>query len=90
MSRDALQDWREREGGSREVNRTRVGIVMAGNIPLVGLHDFLAVFLSGHYALVKRSSDDDYLIPVLVKVLLEDNIQPHYLIFFHFYRLYNC
>jgi len=70
LSRDALQDWREREGGSREVNRTRVGIVMAGNIPLVGLHDFLAVFLSGHYALVKRSSDDDYLIPVLVKVLL--------------------
>ena len=43
---------------------------MAGNIPLVGLHDFLAVFLSGHFALVKRSSDDEYLIPVLVKVLL--------------------
>lgn len=70
LSHKALLDWREREGGIREISRTRVGIVMAGNIPLVGLHDFLAVFLSGHFALVKRSSDDEYLIPVLVKVLL--------------------
>ena len=70
LSHQALLDWREREGGTREINRTRVGIVMAGNIPLVGLHDFLAVFLSGHFALVKRSSDDEYLIPVLVKVFI--------------------
>src|SRR5580765_5590819 len=37
------------------------GIVMAGNIPLVGFHDFLCVFLSGHKALVKISSKDNVL-----------------------------
>lgn len=65
-----LQEWRDREGGVREINRHRVGVVMAGNIPLVGLHDFLSVFLSGHFAMVKMSSDDDKLLPVLMKVLL--------------------
>ena len=47
-----------------------MGIVIAGNIPLVGLHDFLSVFLSGHFAIVKMSGDDQYILPVLVKVLL--------------------
>ena len=64
------QDWRTQEGGVTTINRDRVGIVMAGNIPLVGLHDFLSVFLSGHFAIVKMSSDDQYILPVLVKVLL--------------------
>ncbi|HEX2534286.1 MAG TPA: acyl-CoA reductase [Chitinophagaceae bacterium] len=47
----------------------RVGIVMAGNIPLVGFHDLLCVFLSGHIAVVKPSSKDEALIKQLVAVL---------------------
>lgn len=47
----------------------KVGIVMAGNIPLVGFHDFLCVFLSGHIALIKPSSKDEALIKHLVNVL---------------------
>ena len=43
-----------------------VGIVMAGNIPLVGFHDFLCVFLSGHRAIIKISSKDDVLLPFLL------------------------
>ena len=35
---------------------------MAGNIPLVGFHDWLSVFISGHYAVVKPSSRDSVLI----------------------------
>ena len=35
-----------------------VGIVMAGNIPLVGFHDFLAVFISGCKQKIKLSSKD--------------------------------
>ena len=35
-----------------------IGIVMAGNIPLVGFHDFLCVFISGHKAMIKLSSKD--------------------------------
>ncbi len=38
-----------------------VGIVMAGNIPLVGFHDFLCVFLSGHRQKIKLSSKDSAL-----------------------------
>ena len=70
LTAENLQDWRTQEGGVTTINRNRVGIVMAGNIPLVGLHDFLSVFLAGHFAIVKMSSDDQYILPVLVKVLL--------------------
>jgi hypothetical protein len=38
-----------------------VGVVMAGNIPLVGFHDFLCVFLSGHYQKIKLSAKDSIL-----------------------------
>lgn len=51
----------------------RVGIVMAGNIPLVGFHDLLAVFISGHKAAIKASSKDEILIKHLVKKLKEWN-----------------
>jgi hypothetical protein len=47
----------------------RVGVVMAGNIPLVGFHDFMCVFLSGHIAVLKPSSKDEALITQLVKTL---------------------
>lgn len=50
-------------------NPKRVGIVMAGNIPLVGFHDFLCVFLSGHIALIKTSSKDEALMNQLINVL---------------------
>lgn len=49
----------------------KVGIVMAGNIPLVGFQDFLCVFISGHKALIKPSSKDETLIKHLVKKMSE-------------------
>ena len=36
-----------------------IGLILAGNIPLVGFHDFLTVFLSGNKALIKLSSNDN-------------------------------
>ena len=48
-----------------------VGLVMAGNIPLVGFHDFLCVFISGHSVVIKASSKDEILIKHLVKKLYE-------------------
>jgi hypothetical protein len=50
-------------------NPQKVGIVMAGNIPLVGFHDFLCVFLTGHIAVIKTSSKDDVLIKHLAEQL---------------------
>lgn len=52
-------------------NPKKVGIVMAGNIPLVGFHDLICVFLTGHKALVKPSSKDEVLIKHLVKKMEE-------------------
>ncbi|QYA26571.1 acyl-CoA reductase [Gramella sp. MT6] len=47
-----------------------VGIVMAGNIPLVGFHDFISVLVSGHKVLVKQSSNDQQLLPVIAAYLM--------------------
>ncbi len=47
-----------------------VGLIMAGNIPLVGFHDFLSVVITGHKALVKTSSNDQHLIKFLAKYLV--------------------
>ena len=47
----------------------QVAIIMAGNIPLVGFHDFLSVLVSGHHVLVKQSSNDKHLLPYLAKYL---------------------
>jgi hypothetical protein len=52
-------------------NPENVGIVMAGNIPLVGFHDLLCVFLSGHVAMIKPSSKDEALIRHLLKKMIE-------------------
>ncbi len=57
---------------SEEKNeRHNIGITMAGNIPLVGFHDFLSVYLSGHQQRIKYSSKDAILLPHLVKKLIE-------------------
>lgn len=45
----------------------KVGLVLAGNIPLVGFHDVLCTFINGHYACIKTSSKD----AVLLKHLIE-------------------
>ena len=42
-----------------------IAVVMAGNIPLVGFHDFLSVLITGHSVIVKQSSNDQQLMPVL-------------------------
>jgi hypothetical protein len=44
-----------------------VGIVMAGNIPLVGFHDFICAFMSGNRVMVKLSSKDETLFMFLLQ-----------------------
>ena len=50
-----------------------IGIVMSGNIPLVGFHDFLCVFVSGNKAVIKPSSKDTILIKHIAQKLIEWN-----------------
>lgn len=49
---------------------SKVAIIMAGNIPLVGFHDFLAVLLSGNSVLAKLSSGDKTLLPLIGEFLI--------------------
>ena len=50
-------------------SQKKVAIIMAGNIPLVGFHDFLSVVISGHAVLVKQSSNDKHVLPFIAKYL---------------------
>ncbi|MEO5997511.1 MAG: acyl-CoA reductase [Chitinophagaceae bacterium] len=52
-----------------------VGLVMAGNIPLVGFHDWMCIFLSGHKAFIKTSSKDEILINHLLEQLFTWNAE---------------
>lgn len=68
LKQDKLKAWVEQYKPAVQ-HPKRVGIIMAGSIPLVGFHDFMAVLLSGNKAVVKLSSDDRHLFPELVSVL---------------------
>ena len=56
-----------------KVQEKSVAIILAGNIPLVGFHDFLSVLISGHKVVVKTSSGDQKLLPFLVQYLISIN-----------------
>jgi len=51
-------------------NPKKVGLILAGNIPLVGFHDVLCVLATGNIAVIKLSSSDDKLLPALLKILV--------------------
>lgn len=45
-----------------------IAVIMAGNIPLVGLHDLISIWISGNRALVKCATKDSVLIPFIVEI----------------------
>jgi hypothetical protein len=47
-----------------------IALILAGNIPLVGFHDFLSVLITGHNVFVKTSSNDQHLLPFLAKYII--------------------
>ncbi|MAZ42127.1 MAG: acyl-CoA reductase [Cyclobacteriaceae bacterium] len=54
-----------------------IGLIMAGNIPLVGFHDLICVLLSGHKAAIKLSSQDLFLMQWMIRKLCE--IEPAFI-----------
>ena len=73
LTEDNLNQWLSNYDFSKNEPK-KVGLVLAGNIPLVGFHDFLSVLISGHDVLVKTSSNDQHLLKFLAKYLIA--IQP--------------
>jgi len=69
LNNENIEFWLQKEAlNLKSKNQTKkVGLILAGNIPMVGLHDLLCVWLSGNIAMVKLSSQDN----ILMKAYLE-------------------
>jgi hypothetical protein len=69
---DTLKKWLKPYPKDQFVRLSKtVAVIMAGNIPLVGMHDFISVLLAGHKVLVKLSGDDAILLPLMAEIIFE-------------------
>ena len=75
LTDDNLNQWLSNYDLEKS-NPKKVALILAGNIPLVGFHDFLSVLISGNSVLVKTSSNDQYLLPFLAKYMIA--IEPEF------------
>ena len=69
LTQENLDQWTSSYDFTTTESKT-IALILAGNIPLVGFHDFISVLISGHNVLVKTSSDDQHLLPFLAKYLI--------------------
>lgn len=69
---EKVEQWMKpyRKGILSKPAEKKVAVVMAGNIPAVGFHDFLCVLVSGHQLIAKLSSQDQRLLPAMAKILI--------------------
>ncbi len=68
LTDSSINEWKEKYNFNI-VDPKKIAVIMAGNIPLVGFHDFISVLISGHDVLVKQSSNDKHLLPYISKYL---------------------
>lgn len=68
LTKEHLTQWTAHYDFS--TTKKKIAVIMAGNLPLVGFHDFLSVLISGHDIIVKQSSNDKHLLPILAKYLI--------------------
>ena len=74
LQETTLEEWTAAYPSiSDQATHIKVGIVMAGNIPLVGFHDLLSTLIAGHTAVVKRSSKDQVLMDFIITSLIKIN-----------------
>jgi hypothetical protein len=75
LDRQKLEEWVDHYHIDDNIDPKNIGIVMAGNIPLVGFHDFLCCFISGHRQTIKLSTKDDVLLKEIVRFLYSLDIE---------------
>jgi hypothetical protein len=68
LTKNNLNKWLSKYN-LNNTSRKNIAIIMAGNIPLVGFHDFICVFLSGHNSIIKLSNSDNCIIPFLTDLM---------------------
>ena len=66
LSENNVKQWLSQYQLPQTTSPKKILIIMAGNLPLVGLHDLLCVLVTGHKAIVKLSSNDCVLLPYLI------------------------
>ena len=66
LSENNVKQWLSQYQLPQTTSSKKILIIMAGNLPLVGLHDLLCVLVTGHKAIVKLSSNDCVLLPYLI------------------------
>ena len=72
LTEDAIREWISGYNiDNQNTEPKKVAVIMAGNIPIVGFHDFMCVLLSGNYFIGKLSTDDKILLPALAEVLCQ-------------------
>ena len=69
LDAEKLKQWLGHYHLDDHIQPKKVGLVLPGNIPLVGFHDVLCVFAAGHRAQIKLSDKDQYLLPYLLQLL---------------------
>ncbi|MFM2369022.1 MAG: hypothetical protein RL619_1322 [Bacteroidota bacterium] len=72
LTEDNLNQWLSAYNFQTNESKN-IALILAGNIPLVGFHDFLSVLITGHNVLVKTSSNDQHLLPFLAKYIIAVN-----------------
>ncbi|MCF6278937.1 MAG: acyl-CoA reductase [Flavobacteriaceae bacterium] len=75
LSKRNLEKWTSSYSFSDDTSKT-IAIIMAGNIPVVGFHDFLSVLITGNNVLVKLSSNDKFFLPLIAKYL--EHVEPDF------------
>lgn len=71
LKEKSLVQWLSNYPNSNSQPKT-IALIMAGNIPLVGFHDFLACIVTGHNLIIKQSSNDRHLLPFIVSYLIHE------------------
>lgn len=70
LTNDNLQQWLEKYDQKSFDKRKKIGVVMAGNIPMVGFHDMLSILITGNTFIGKLSSKDDLLLKAVSNYLI--------------------
>jgi len=73
LRENILTDWLIPYENKLVEKKCIVGIIMAGNLPIVGFHDFLVTMASGCMAQIKLSGKDRFLLPSLFSILCDIN-----------------
>ena len=73
LTKKSIDDFLSNYLIKNKKRKKKIAIIMAGNIPLVGFHDFFCVIISGNFAIIKLSSKDSHLFKFILSFLVKEN-----------------